>query len=262
MSQGEFLTTTSYVKQHLNHWQLSLGDSSFYKLNIDTLLVSSLLGILFLTFMYIIAKKSTAGVPGSLQNAIESICEWIDSAVADVYNHQRNFVTPLAITIFMWVFIMNCMGLIPVGLTGWLISKLGGSHNSCFRLVPTADSNLTFGLSVAVLLMIVYYNFSAKGVRCFLKEIFSMPFGIMLFPINVSFRLIDEIVKPLSLALRLYGNIFAGELIFILIALLPWWIQWIIGSLWAIFHILIVAIQAFVIMMLTVVYLGLAQEDH
>ena len=262
MAQGESLTTASYVKHHLNHWQLSFGEGAFWKLHLDTLLVSIILGVFFLVVMYIAAKKATAGKPGGFQNAIESICEWIDSAVADVYHHQRNFVTPLAITIFVWVFLMNFMDLIPVDLIGWLIANLGGSNDDYFRLVPTADSNLTFGLSITVFLMIIYYNLSAKGGWGFFKEILSAPFGIMLFPLNIVFRLIDEVVKPLSLSLRLYGNLFAGELIFILIALLPWWIQWTLGGLWAIFHILIIVIQAFVFMMLTVVYLNLAQEKH
>ena len=262
MTQGKSLTTALYVKHHLNHWQLSLGEGSFWKLHIDTLLVSTLLGFLFLTLMFTSARKSTAGIPGNLQNAIESVCELIDTTVADVYLYKRNFITPLAITIFVWVLLMNFMDLIPVDLVGWLIVNLAGSQNSHFRLVPTADSNLTFGLSITVFLMVIYYNFSAKGFRGVLKEILSVPFGIMLFPLNVIFRLIDEVVKPLSLALRLYGNLFAGELIFLLIASLPWFIQWTLGGLWAIFHIMVIVIQAFVFMMLTVVYLHQAQDKH
>ncbi|WP_119342871.1 F0F1 ATP synthase subunit A [Facilibium subflavum] len=262
MAAGETLTSSQYVKHHLHHWQISLGDSAFWQLNIDTLIVSIVLGALFLTVMYIGAKRASPDVPGKLQNMVESLCEWIDNSVASTYHHKRNFVTPLAITIFVWVLLMNFMDLIPVDLVGWTITRMTGSSEYYFRLVPTADANLTFGLSITVFLLIIFYNLKAKGAFGLTKEIFSAPFGIWLFPLNIAFRLIDELVKPLSLSLRLYGNLFAGELIFILIALLPWWIQWTLGGLWAIFHILIIVIQAFVFMMLTVVYLNLAQDAH
>ena len=259
---GESLTSSEYVKHHLQHWQVSLGEGSFWTLNMDTLLVSIVLGVVFLTFMYIAARKATSGVPGPFQNAIEGLCDWIDGAVADTYHHNRDFVTPLAITIFVWVLLMNFMDLIPVDLAGWIISCFTDSHEAYFKIVPTADPNLTFALSLTVFILIIFYNLKAKGGFGLGKEILSAPFGIWLFPINIAFRLIDEVVKPLSLSLRLYGNLFAGELIFILIALLPWWIQWTLGGLWAIFHILVIVIQAFVFMMLTVVYLNLAQDDH
>ncbi|MBK2125691.1 F0F1 ATP synthase subunit A [Fangia hongkongensis] len=261
MAAGELLTSSEYVKHHLHHWQISLGDSAFWTLNVDTLIVSAALGVIFLALMYIGARKATSGVPGKFQNGVEAICEWIDNSVASTYQHKRDFVTPLAITIFIWVLLMNFMDLIPVDLAGWLIATISG-NDAYFRIVPTADANLTFALSISVFLLIIFYNLKSKGAFGLTKELFSAPFGIWMFPLNIAFRLIDEIVKPLSLSLRLYGNLFAGELIFILIALLPWWIQWTLGGLWAIFHILVIVIQAFVFMMLTVVYLNLAQDDH
>ncbi|MFZ9035213.1 MAG: F0F1 ATP synthase subunit A [Francisellaceae bacterium] len=262
MAQGELLTSSEYVKHHLHHWQIKLGDSAFWTLNIDTLIVSIALGVLFLGLMYAAARKAKAAEPGKWQNFVEMTLEWIDNSVASTYHYKRDFVTPLAATIFIWVLLMNFMDLIPVDLMGWLIAHLGGSSENYFRLVPTADPNLTFGLSISVFMLIIFYNLKAKGGFGSLKELFSAPFGIWLFPLNIAFRIIDEVVKPLSLSLRLYGNLFAGELIFILIALLPWWIQWTLGGLWAIFHILVIVIQAFVFMMLTVVYLNLAQEAH
>ena len=259
---GENLTSSEYVRHHLHHWQVSLGDSSFWTLNLDTLLVSTLLGFSFLTLMWLAARRASSGTPGKFQNGVELLCDWIDGAVADTYHHKRDFVTPLAITIFIWVLLMNFMDLIPVDLAGHVIVWMGGSDRAYFKIVPTADPNLTFALSFSVFLLIIVYNLKAKGGFGLLKEILSVPFGIWAFPLNIAFRLIDEVVKPLSLSLRLYGNLFAGELIFILIALLPWWIQWTLGGLWAIFHILVIVIQAFVFMMLTVVYLNLAQDRH
>lgn len=259
---GENLTSSEYVRHHLNHFQLSFGDSPFWTLNLDTFIVSIVLGVFFLSLMYCAAKKATSNTPGKLQNTIEFICEWIDSSVADNYHHKREFVTPLAITIFIWILLINFMDLIPVDLAGCLILLFGGSADLNFKVVPTADPNLTFALSISVFILILAFNLKAKGGFGLLKEVFSAPFGIWAFPLNIAFRVIDEFVKPLSLSLRLYGNIFAGELIFILIALLPWWIQWTLGGLWAIFHILVIVIQAFVFMMLTVVYLNLAQDDH
>ena len=154
---------------------------------------------------------------------------------------------------------MNFMDLVPVDLFPKLLSYLGVQD---FRCVPTADAMITFGLSLPVFFLIIIYNLRAKGFKGLGKEILVSPFGAWLFPINIVFRLLEECVKPLSLSLRLFGNLFAGELIFILIALLPWWIQWTVGSAWAIFHILIITIQSFIFMMLTIVYLTMAQENH
>ena len=252
---------TEYVQHHLHHWQISLGQGSFWKLNIDSLLVSFILGFVFVLFMYMAARKVHAGVPSKFQNVVEAIWEWMDGLVSENYHNKRNFVTPLALTIFVWVVLMNLMDLLPVDLFGWFIGLFTDSHEAYFRVVPTADPNVTFAMSIAVFFLVIFYNAKAKGFGLF-KEILSAPFGIWLFPLNIFFRLIDEVVKPVSLSLRLFGNIFAGELIFILIALLPWWFQWVLGGVWAIFHILIVLIQAFVFMMLTVVYLGMAQEAH
>lgn len=260
-SENSSQVATEYVQHHLHHWQVSLGEGSFWQLNLDSLLVSFLLGLVFIFLMFLVSRKVSSGVPGKFQNAIEAVWEWMDGMVAENYKFNRNFVTPLALTIFVWVVLMNLMDLLPVDLFSWIISLFSDSPHAYFRVVPTADPNVTFALSITVFLLVIFYNIRAKKVGL-LKEVLSAPFGIWLFPLNIFFRVIDEVVKPISLSLRLFGNIFAGELIFILIALLPWWFQWTLGGVWAIFHILIVLIQAFVFMMLTVVYLNMAQEAH
>lgn len=252
---------TEYVQHHLQHWQVSLGNGPFWELNLDSLLVSVILGVTFVVVMFCAARRATSGVPGTFQNMIEAVWEWIDALVAENYHSKRDFVTPLALTIFVWVVLMNLMDLLPVDLFAWIISFFTNSTHVYFRAVPTSDPNVTFALSISVFFLVIFYNLRAKGWGLF-KEILSAPFGIWMFPLNIMFRIIDEFVKPVSLSLRLFGNIFAGELIFILIALLPWWTQWPLGGIWAIFHILIVLIQAFVFMMLTVVYLNMAQESH
>ena len=263
MSNMIINSSAEYVQHHLNGWVIG-QKGTFMSINMDTMIVSWVLGVLFLGLFYIIAKRAQLGVPGKLQNFVELLCEWVDNTVADSYHRPRGFVTPLAITIFVWVLLMNFMDLVPVDLIPWLISVISGKDYSSvqFKVVPTADPSLTFALSISVFLLIIFFNLRAKGIFGLGKEMLSSPFGIWMFPLNIAFRLLDEIVKPLSLSLRLFGNLFAGELIFILIALLPWWIQWTLGGLWAIFHILVVVIQAFVFMMLTIIYLAMAQDDH
>jgi len=273
-SESSSQIATEYVQHHLQHWQVSLGHGAFWQLNLDSLLVSSILGCIFVFVMYIVAKRTTAGVPGKFQNAIEAVWEWMDGLVAENYHKKRDFVTPLALTIFVWVVLMNLMDLLPVDLFAWIISLFTSSHDVYFRAVPTADPNVTFAMSFAVFFLVIFFNIKAKGLGL-ITEIFTAPFTaknifakILLAPLNLFFRVIDEVVKPISLSLRLFGNIFAGELIFILIALLyasgfiTGGAGVLLGSIWAIFHILIVLIQAFVFMMLTVVYLNMAQEAH
>ncbi|MFT3741967.1 MAG: F0F1 ATP synthase subunit A [Gammaproteobacteria bacterium] len=258
------LTAGEYIQHHLQQFAVNMqqfhGQSkSFWTLHLDTLGISIFLGTLFLFVFYRVARTATAGVPGRLQNFIEMIVEFVQDNVKQTFHGKNAVIAPLALTIFVWVFLMNLMDLIPVDLLPRAASSLGISH---FRAVPTADPNMTFALSISVFLLITYYNLKIKGPIGLSKEILTKPFGIYLFPLNIIFRVIEEVVKPISLALRLFGNLFAGELIFILIALMPWWIQWTVGGLWAIFHILIIVIQAFIFMMLTIVYISMAHESH
>lgn len=257
-------TEGEYIQHHLEHLQLNLhtmkiGDGGFWTLNLDTLALSILFGVLFVWLFYRTAKKASSGYPSKIQNAIELVFEAIQKLVKEVFHGKNPLVAPLALTIFLWVFLLNAMDLVPVDLLPKLLSFVGIND---FRPVPTDDPNLTFALSLSVFCLILFFNFKVKGGIGFAKECLVKPFGAWLFPLNLLFKLIEELVKPLSLSLRLFGNMFAGELIFLLIAILPWWIQWTVGGIWSIFHILIILIQAFIFMMLSVIYLSMAHEEH
>jgi len=263
MSSGS-MTSTEYIQHHLVHLQLNLHNFSvsnggFWTLNLDTLAVSIALGLLFIVPFYFVARKVQAGVPSGFQNFVETAVAFVDDTVKETFHGKNPLIGPLAITIFIWVFLMNFMDLIPVDLLPRSLGLFGVEH---FKSVPTADLSTTFALSLSVFILIIYYNIKIKGFSL-IKEMLTQPFGAWLFPVNVLFRLIEECTKPISLSLRLFGNMFAGELIFILIAaLLPWYFQGIPGGIWAIFHILIISIQAFIFMMLTIIYLSMAHESH
>lgn len=252
----EGMTSADYVQHHLEH--LTVGPGGFWSVNLDTLIIAIFIGTVIAVLLRFVAVRATAGVPSKLQNCVEMVVEFVHKAVRDTYHGKSELIAPLALTIFLWIFLMNVMDLLPVDLLPRMVGHFGVSH---FKSVPTADPNATFAMSLSVFFLIIFYNFSIKGWRLG-KEILTVPFGPYLFPINILFRLIEEFVKPLSLALRLFGNMFAGELIFILIAILPWWGQWLPGGLWAVFHILIITLQAFIFMMLTIVYLSMAHDVH
>ena len=262
----QLLTPAEYVQHHLSflqfdlhNFKLTTGSKLFWVLNVDSLFVGILLGVLFLSLFYYMACKAKMKEPGKFQCIVEMLVEFVDKAVEETFHAPSRLIAPLAMTVFIWVFLMNFIDLIPVDLIPKLATLGGLSH---FRAVPTADVNVTLGMSLTVFFLILIYNFKGKGAKGFAKEVLTQPFGAMLFPLNVVFRILEDGVKPISLSLRLYGNLFAGELIFILIALLPWWIQWPFGGIWAIFHILIIVIQAFIFMMLTIVYLSMAYHHH
>jgi len=254
-----------YVQHHLSHLTLNLhtyalGNGGFWTLNLDTMIISIFIGITFSwLFAYIARTMVSTAPPGKLQSFIEIIIEFVDKTVKESFHGTSELIAPLALTIFVWIFLMNVMDLLPVDFFPTLAHLFGVNY---FRSVPTADPNATFGMSIAVFFLVIFYNFKIKGGLGFTKETLVFPFGRWLFPLNILFRVMEEGVRPFSLSLRLFGNLFAGELIFILIALLPWWIQWTVGGIWAIFHILIISIQAFIFMMLTIVYLTMAHETH
>ena len=257
------ITSAEYVQHHLEHFSFNLstmtvGRGGFWTLNLDTLFVSIVIGFSIALILRFVAVRMTSGVPGRLQNFIEMIIGFVDKSVRESYHGESSIIAPLALTIFLWVFLMNVMDLLPVDLLPRVLGVAGVEH---FKSVPTADLNMTFAMSISVFLLVVFYNVTVKGWHLG-KEFLCAPFGIWLAPLNIIFRLVEEFVKPLSLALRLFGNMFAGELVFILIALLPWWAQWLPGGMWAIFHILIISIQAFIFMMLTIVYLSMAHDKH
>lgn len=261
MTNINAITSAEYINHHLLHWQMQVPGttSTFWRVNVDTLLISWALGVFFLIMFYLAARKTHEGEPSRFINFVELVVETVDGFVKEVFHVENYLIGPLALTIFFWIFTMNLMDLLPIDFLPRTLGTAGVEH---FKAVPTADPMATFAMSLTVFALIIYYNFKSKGFVNLGKEILSKPFGWYLLPFNVAFRLLEECVKPFSLALRLFGNMFAGELIFILIAVMPWWIQWFPGGIWAIFHILIITIQAFVFMMLTIVYLAMAHDTH
>ncbi len=262
----ETISTAQYIEHHLVHLAYNVksgqwhDDGSFWVLNVDSLLVAWVVGFAFLFLFRFAAVRATSAAPGKLQNFVEIMIDFAQGLVKESFHGKCDLMAPLSLTVFCWVFLMNLMDLLPVDLVPRFLELFGVEH---FKVVPTADPNMTFGLSIGIFLLILYYNFKIKRPKGVLKEMFTAPFGIWLFPINIMFRLVEECVKPFSLSLRLFGNMFAGELIFILVAaMLPWWSQWLPAGAWAIFHILIITIQAFIFMMLTIVYLTMAHEQH
>ena len=214
--------------------------------------------------------RSSLDAPSGWQNFFEILIEFVNGTVKDIFpSKPPAIVGPLGLTIFVWVFLMNTMDLVPVDLLPWIATLIGeyifgaDPHHVYLKVVPTTNLDVTFGMSLSVLLIITYFNIKLKGVWGYIKMYLTHPFGPWLFPVNVALTLVEEIAKPLSLALRLFGNMYAGELVFMLIALMPWWIQFVPGGGWAIFHIVVVTLQAFIFMMLTIVYIALVhQEDH
>jgi len=255
MASGEALTTSGYIVHHLTN--LSVGHG-FWTFHLDTLIVSGLLGLFAFIGMARLAGKASVTNPGKMQTLVELVLSFVDQQAKDTYHGRSPLVTPLAITIFIWVFLMNAMDLIPVDFIPLLLGLTGVHY---FKSVPTTDPNLTFAMSLTVLTIMLVMGVKVKGVGGFLHEVFTVPFGAKLAPLNLLFRIIEDIAKPISLSLRLFGNMYAGEMVFILIALMGIW-QLPLALPWALFHILIITLQAFVFMMLTIVYLSMASESH
>lgn len=282
MATNGTLTSTDYIKHHLDPLQVGEG---IWAVNIDSLGISVLLGALFIWLFSSVAKKATTGVPGKLQTFIEMVFGFVDTTVKESFHAKSKLIAPLALTIFVWVVLMNTMKLIPVdflpviaGTLGmWFAAdKAGGfvAENSTFveramdhpwsyiKAAPTTDLNTTVALALGVFVLIIYYSVKHKGLGGFIKELTMSPFNHwLLIPFNLVLELVGLIAKPLSLSLRLFGNMYAGELIFILIAMIGIW-QLPLHFPWAVFHILIILLQAFIFMMLSIVYLSMASEKH
>ena len=235
------------------------SEMGFMAIHVDTILWGIGLGALFIWLFSKAAKTATSGVPGGLQNFVETIIEFCDTNIKDSYNGKSTLIGPLALTIFVWVFLMNLMDLVPVDLVPFLFSLLGVDY---MKIVPTTDLNATLGMALGVFGLIIFYSIKMKGLGGFIGELTLQPFGKWLIPFNFLLESVSLLAKPISLSLRLFGNLYAGELIFILIALLPFWIQFTLSVPWAIFHILVIVLQAFIFMMLTIVYLAMAHEHH
>ena len=279
MAAGASQSPTDYILHHLTPLTTDrllhqAEDGGFWTFHLDTLFFSMALGLLFVGLFRMAAKRATSGIPGGLQNFCEVMVEFIDQQVRDSFHGRNPLIAPLALTIFVWVFLWNFMDLIPVDLLPWVASGVGVDY---LKVVPSTDLNATFALSISVFFLIYFYSIKVKGVGGFAKEVFTKPFGIYAFPANVLLRIVEDLAKPISLALRLFGNLYVGELIFILIALftlnttfsnlqfadVPLFItQIFLGTIWAIFHILIITLQAFIFMVLTIIYLSMAHEDH
>jgi F-type H+-transporting ATPase subunit a len=227
--------------------------------------MSILLGVVFLYLFRKAAARATAGVPGGLQNFVEWVVEFIDSSVRGSFTGRNPLVAPLALTIFIWIFLLNLMDLVPIDWIPGLMGALGLPH---FKLVPTTDPNATFGMAIGVFILILYYSIKMKGVGGFFGELAFQPFGKWGMPANLLLEGVNLVAKPVSLALRLFGNLYAGEMIFILIALMfsGGVVMFLTGGVlqwaWAVFHVLIITLQAFIFMTLTIVYLDMAHQEH
>ena len=257
---GQALTPSEYITHHLTN--MTVGGDGFWSVNIDSLFFSVLIGCLFLGLFRVVAKKSTSGVPGKLQCFVEMLVEFVDTNVKDTFHGRNPVIGPLALTIFCWIFLMNLMDLVPIDFIPYPAEHWLGIPY--LRVVPTTDINITMSLALGVFALMIYYSIKIKGLLGFAKELALHPFNHpIMIPFNLLLELVSLLAKPISLGMRLFGNMFAGEVVFILIAaLMPWWAQWLGAVPWGIFHILVITIQAFVFMMLTIVYLSQAHEDN
>jgi F-type H+-transporting ATPase subunit a len=265
---------TGYIQHHLHH--LEVGG-----LHLDSIFFKVVLALFFVVLFLGVARRATAGVPGKLQCFIEMIVEFVDGLVKETFHGRSQIIAPLAITIFCLTFLMNFMDMLPVDLLpGAWQAMSAHPHEAYLRVVPTADLNTTLGMSITVFLLIQYFGIKHKGFATFIGEFFTAPFHahgpvgkILLAAPNLLLRLIEEAVRPVSLSLRLFGNMYAGELIFILIACMTLGafstmtlvmapLQFIAGFIWTAFHVLVITLQAFIFMMLTIVYLSMAAEHH
>ena len=298
MASGTELTSNSYLQHHLQNlvlgklpegyeraggeileeatWTLAHSpqeamDMGFWSLNVDSMGWSIFLGMVFCFFFYRVAKKAQSGAPSGFVNLVEMIVDFVNKNVNDIMSVKNPLIDPLALTIFVWVTLMNTMDLVPVDVLPLMAQLIAGDSHLYFKVVPTTDPNITFGMSIGIFILIVYYSIKMKGVGGFVGELTLQPFGKYMIPFNLLLEGIGLLAKPVSLALRLFGNLYAGELIFLLIATLlgsalPFFIGTFLGGalqfVWEVFHILIVLLQAFVFMMLTIVYLAMAHEHH
>jgi F-type H+-transporting ATPase subunit a len=269
MAAGTELTPASYIQHHLTFFARPVGEGGFWTLHVDSLVTAALLGVIGIGSIWWVVRGATSGVPNKRQAFVEVLVGFVDEQVKGIFQHgdRNKFIAPAALTVFVWVILMNAMDFLPVDIVaaalGWL-----GLHE--WRLVPTADVNTTFALSLSVLILSVYFAIAVKGLGGWIHELFCAPFGAhpLLWPANFLFNLVEYISKPLSHSMRLFGNMYAGEILFLLLWM--WAATGLVGTAfgflfglgWAIFHILIVGLQAYIFMMLTIVYISMAHEHH
>jgi F-type H+-transporting ATPase subunit a len=270
---------TGYIKHHLTHLTVESGRGAFWSIHLDSIVFTLIISFIFILVLSLAARRATSGVPGKLQSAVEMLVEFVDGMVKDTYHGSNKFIAPLAITIFCIVFLENFMDILPVDALPAAAKLFGVEH---LRTVATADLNTTVGMALGVFLLIQWVGITHKGFGVFAGEWFTAPFHahnsaikIALAPINFAFRVIEEVVRPLSLSMRLFGNMYAGELIFLLIACFTLGAalnhistyvlgvaQFGAGVVWTVFHYLIITLQAFIFMVLTIVYVGISSEKH
>ncbi len=272
---SEEQTASEYIRHHLTNltfgqrpngeWGFAhsadeAAEMGFWAINVDSIFWAALTGIVFCWLFRAAAKRATADTPTGLQNLIESIIEFVDNQVRESFHGRSELIAPLSLTILVWVFFMNLLDLVPIDLVPGLAYAMGISH---MRIVPSADINIPVGLALGVFFLILYYNIKIKGGMGFAKEMTLHPFGKWALPFNLLLETITLLAKNVSLAMRLFGNLYAAEMVFVLIAaLIPWYAQWLLHVPWAIFHILVVPLQAFIFMVLTIVYLSMAHETE
>ncbi|PZO65452.1 MAG: F0F1 ATP synthase subunit A [Pseudoxanthomonas suwonensis] len=259
------MTPTEYIQHHLHNLTAHVGEGSFMTLHVDTVITAVLMG-LFMTFLFwLAARKATAGVPGKWQAFVEICLEFVHNQVKDTYHGKSKLVTPIAITLFFWILLMNLIKMIPADFIAKPLELLGVDY---WKPVPTADVNATLGMSFSVFFLMLFFALRGKGIGGLTKEFLFAPFGKWMVPFNLILNIVEWLSKPISLAMRLFGNMFGGEIVFLLI--------WVLGGAgiagllggavfgfgWMIFHLLVIPLQAFIFTMLTIVYLSLAEEHH
>ncbi|OFZ99379.1 MAG: F0F1 ATP synthase subunit A [Betaproteobacteria bacterium RIFCSPLOWO2_02_67_12] len=275
MASGKDFNATDYIQHHLTFLTKPVGEGGFWALNIDSVITAAILGVLALGIVWWIVRGATSGVPDRRQAFVELAFEFVDEQVRGIFHQgdRNRFVAPAALTVFVWVLLMNAMDFLPVDIMAWMLENVFHAHE--FRLVPTADVNTTFALALSVWLLMIWFSIAAKGLGGWIHELLCAPFGVkplwaspLLVFFNLLFNFIEYVSKPLSHSLRLFGNMYAGEIIFLLLWLLAATgifgtvLAAVLGLGWAIFHILIVVLQAYIFMMLTVVYIAMAHEHH
>ncbi|HXL83588.1 MAG TPA: F0F1 ATP synthase subunit A [Casimicrobiaceae bacterium] len=274
MADEQAPDATSYIQHHLTFLAEPVRESGgFWTLHYDTIITSLILGVVVFGFLWLVTRKATTGVPSKTQAFVEISVRFVNDQVRSLFHHDYRVVAPIALTVFVWVLFMNAMDFLPVDIMAWIYQNIFHQHE--WRGVPTADVNTTFALALSVFGMMIFYSIKNKGLFGWIKELASTPFGIkplwaapLLAIFNLLFNTIEYVSKPLSHSLRLYGNMYAGEIIFLLIGL--WAATGVAGVVagailhlgWSIFHILIVVLQAYIFMMLTVVYISMAHEHH
>jgi len=264
---ASYESPTEYINHHLTFLTKPVGTGGFWTVNVDTILTSIVVAVLTFGFLWLVTRKATGGVPSKTQAFVELAFDFINDQVKSIYNGTSRIVAPIALTTFVLVLMLNAMDFLPIDVVTAGLHAIGFDH---FRFVPTADVNTTFALALSVFGLMIFYSIKVKGLGGWIHELFCAPFGAnpLLWPFNLLFNIVEYVSKPLSHSLRLFGNMYAGEIIFLLLGM--WAATGIVGAIlgavlhvgWSIFHILIVGLQAYIFMMLTVVYIAMAHEHH